>query len=497
MTMGISADDSDATAATVTPGGWEKVSAATAGGLGMFLAALDIAVNVALPSMRSDLNTDLHTVQWVIVAFIATRAGLVMSVGSFADRFGLKQVYVLATVLYLAAMVCISLSPTLSLVVGFRVLQGVATGALYAVSPAIISQVFPSHRRGLGMGFATASQASGMLAGTIGAGLLMQWFGWQAIFVGRIPFAVAALAIGAIFLSRTRQSRSGQTFDLLGAASLLGGLISLVIGLRLASSVGWTSPPVLILLALAPVLLIIFWRTEGRAPWPVLPRQLLRAGGFVASSCGVFLANMGVFVIWFIFPFYIADILGRGSLILGGMLALMASFNVGGSALGGWLSDRIDSSKVGLGGVAALTLGLLLMSLLNSNSEIAQVALRISIVGAGLGLFQSAAYAMMMSSVPPERFGTASGALSMAQAFGTVLSVASIGAVFVLSNQYHLGQLALGGTPTLESGSLAFMLAFQDVFRLGALVASLAAVGLVLLNVRKHHSGKGPSCRGK
>jgi MFS transporter, DHA2 family, multidrug resistance protein len=67
--------------------------AALAAGLGIFLAALDISVNVALPSIRSDFNTDLQTVQWVIVVFIATRAGLVMGAGSFADRFGLKLVY--------------------------------------------------------------------------------------------------------------------------------------------------------------------------------------------------------------------------------------------------------------------------------------------------------------------------------------------------------------------------------------------------------------------
>ena len=164
--------------------------------------------------------------------------------------------------------------------------------------------------------------------------------------------------------------------------------------------------------------------------------------------------------------------------------------------LGGWLSDRVGSSKVGLGGVAALTFGLLLMSLLNSGSELAQVALRISIVGAGLGLFQSAAYALMMSSVPPERFGTASGALAMAQAFGTVLSVAGIGAVFVLSTQYHSGQLAPGDVPAVGAGSLAFMLAFQDVFRLGALVASLAAVGLVILQVRHHHPQKAIGTEG-
>lgn len=455
--------------------GWLGRSLAiTAAGLGMFLAAMDIAVNVALPSMRTDLNTDLQAVQWVIVVFIATRAGLVMGAGSLADRFGFKQIYLVGTALYLISMVCIALSPTLELVVTFRVLQAAGTGCLYAVAPAIAAEMFPAHRRGLGMGFITASQALGMLAGTLGAGLLVLWFGWEAIFLGRIPFALIALILGLVSLSRVRIAGSGQPFDFIGAASLLGSLLFLVIGLRLGRSSGWTEPAVLVLLGLAPLLLLVLWRAEGRAAWPVIPRSLLRVGGFVGSSAGMFFAHLGVFVIWFIFPFYIADGLGRGPLALGVMLALMAGFNIAGSAIGGWLCDRTGNGNVGAGGLLLLALGLLLMSFLDVRSDVTQVGLRISIVGAGLGLFQAAAYTRMMSSVSMERFGTASGALSLAQSFGTVFSVATVGGVFALSNRLHLAALTNGGLPMRAAEGQAFMLAFQDTFRLGALIVALA-----------------------
>jgi MFS family permease len=442
----------------------------------MFLAALDIAVNVALPSIRTDLNTDLQAVQWVIVVFIATRAGLVMGAGSLADRFGFKEVYLVGVALYLIAMVCIAASPTLELVVAFRVLQAAGTGCLFAVSPAIAAELFAAHRRGLGMGFATASQALGMLAGTLGGGLLVTWFGWEAIFLGRIPFALIALVLGLGFLGGVRPASSLQAFDVLGATSLLGVLLCLVIGLRLGRSAGWTEPAVLVLLGLAPVLLGVFWRTEGQASWPVLPRSLLRARGFVGSCGGMFFAHVGVFVIWFIFPFYIVDALGRSPLSLGGMLALMAGFNVAGSALGGWLCDRADNAKVGVGGLLLLGLGLLAMSFLEDRSGLFQVGLRISVVGAGLGLFQAAAFTRMMSSVPVGNLATASGALSLAQAFGTVFSVATVGGVFSLSTDYHLAQLASQGLPVEAVEGRAFIMAFQDVFRLGTAIMVLAAV---------------------
>ena len=457
-------------------GRWGKVLVASAAGLGMFLSALDIAVNVALPSMTEDLDADLQSIQWVIVAFVATRAALVMGAGSFADRFGLRPVYLLGAASYLASMFIIAFSPNLEMVVGFRVLQALGTGCLFAVSPAIAAGLFPSHRRGLSMGFTASSQALGMLAGTIGAGLLVRWLGWEWVFLGRVPFAVIAIVLGIWFLERRRtgtvpnpRTGSGPAFDVAGAALLVGGLLCLIIGLRLGRSAGWTSPVVLVLLPLAPIFLGAFWRVEQTAQWPVLPGDLLRARGFIVSSLSMFLAHLGVFVIWFIFPFYVADSLGRGPLTLGLMLAAMAFLNMGSSGTAGWLCDRVGTMPVGFLGLLVLASGLLYMGFLDTSSGLREVALRVGIVGIGMGMFQSAAYSLMMGSVPSERFGTAGAALSLAQACGTVLAVAVIGGIFGWRSDHHLA--AGAGTE-----GVAFIKAFKDVFLIGASLGVLSAL---------------------
>ncbi len=466
---------------------------AAAAVLGMFLAALDIALNVALPSITADLNTDLQTVQWVIVAYIATRAGLVMAAGSFGDRFGLRPVYLFGTATYLASMVLIALSPNLAMVVGFRVLQAVAASCLYAVSPAIVAGLFPAHRRGLSMGLVTAGQALGMLAGTLGAGLLVHWFDWEAVFFGRIPFAAAALFLGARFMvkeHRVNQDqvkqdrvRPGPAFDLAGAAALTGALVCLVIGLRLGRSAGWDFVPVVVLLPLAALCVAWFWRSESRAAWPVLPLYLLKVRGFVISALSMFLSQFGTFVIWFIFPFYIVQTLGRGPFTLGVMLGVMAILNMGFAGVGGWLCDRVGTLRVGLCGLVVIPAGLTYMGFLDSTSSLGGVALPIAVVGTGLGLFQAASYALMMSSVSPERFGTASAALSLAQASGTVLAVAVVGGIFALSYGHHLSGLADLGVSLAEGDSRAFIRAFQDVFRLGAAIALLG--GIIFLFSRR------------
>ena len=450
---------------------------AVAATLGMFLASLDTSVNVALPAMTDDLGVDLQSIQWVIVAFIATQAAFVMGAGSFGDRFGLRPIYIFGATTYLASMFFIAFSPNLETLVGFRVLQGVGTGSLFAVSPALAARVFPASRRGLSMGFTVGSQALGMLAGTIGAGFLVGWIGWEWIFLGRTPFAVIAIVLGVYFLEGKRKESSdgenaGPAFDVTGAALLVGGLLSLIIGLRLGRSAGWDSPVVLGLLVLAPIFITTFWRVERKAPWPVLPGYLLRIRGFTTSSVSMFLANLGVFVIWFIFPFYVADSVGGGALMLGLMLATLAFFNTIFSGIGGWLCDQFNYLPVGVAGLLVMASGLLAMSLLNTDSDSWEVALRIGIVGTGLGLFQAAAYSLMLGSVPSERFGTASAALSLSQSCGRVLSVAVIGGIFGWRADHHLLGLGAGA----DADGLAFIKAFKDVFVIGSSIGLLGAV---------------------
>ena len=469
---------------------WGGRMTGLAAGLGMFLTSLDIAVNVALPLITREFDTDYQTVQWIIIVFIATRAGLVLGAGSFADRFGLRQVYLLGAAAYLAAMICIALSPNFGIAVGFRVLQALGTGCLFAASPAISVRLFPMSRRGLSMGLTTGSQALGMLAGTLGAGLLVGWFGWQAVFLGRVPFALLALLLGVIWLKRSQSSASRQSFDATGALTLFGVMLCLMIGLRLGRSIGWTSPVVMALLAFAPVFFAAFLWIEKRAAWPIIPRALVRARGVVVSSTAMFMSHFGAFVIWFIFPFYVVESLGYGAFILGVMLAVMAAANTAFSSTGGWLCDRIGTTVIGTIGLTVLSGGLLLMGFLDAQSSLAQVGLRIALVGAGTGLFQAAAFTLMMSSVPADRFGTAGAALSLAQAMGTVLSVAVTGGLFALSIDYHLGVLGGNGLEAADGQARAFVLAYRDVFWLGAVITILGA-GVFLIGRRRQASEAG------
>ena len=261
-------------------------------------------------------------------------------------------------------------------------------------------------------------------------------------------------------------------FDLAGAVLVLSVMVCLMIGLRLGQAIGWGAAPVVALLTAAPALLVVLIRVERRAAAPVLPGALLRLPGFQTAVAAMFLGHFSQFAIWFIFPFYITDALGRGPVTLGIMLAAMSSCNILSAPAGGWLCDRWGVRPVGSIGLALTAAGLLAMSLLDGGSEIWHPAAGIAVVGLGVGWFQSAAYALMLGSVPAARFGTASGAMSLAQASGTVFCVSVVGAIFAALNDYYAGAGAGVGDP--------FLLAYRDVFRIGAGTAALSTIAFAL-----------------
>ena len=450
-------------------------------GLGMYLMALDISVNVALPTITDHFDTDIQTIQWIIVSFVATRAGLAVSAGSFGDLFGLKRVYLAGAFIYGAAVVLIAFSPGLGPVFGFRVLQGVGAGSLYAVSPAIAGQVFTEDRRGLAMGVTIASWALGSISGTVGMGFLVDVFGWEAAFLARVPFCVLALALGLAVLRDAEPGGQRPSFDAAGAVTLVGSMVSIVLALHLGGRRGWDSPLPVVFLAAFPVFLAGFLYAERKARWPVLDLSLLRLPPFLSACSSMFLVQMGAFVIWFVFPFYVADGLERGPLALGVIMAVMAASMSLFAPAAGWLSDRVHPRYVGSAGALMVAAGLLWMGQLDQGSSLPQVGVRIGIVGLGFGGFQAAAYSLLVKSLPAGRLGTGAGSISLAQAMGSVVAVALGGFLFALRSDDHAAALAAGQAAAGAAMRVdVLVLAFQDTFRAAAVTAALGVPALAL-----------------
>ncbi len=399
-----------------------RVLAAAAGGAALFLAALDFSINVSLPVFRESLGETLITVQWIIIIYHAARSGTGFIAGHLADTIGLKRVLLTGIVLYTASVAIISLQGSLSPIVGLRVPQGIGVAILFTVGPAIVARAFGPERKGTALGFTLAAVGAGQMAGTLGGGWLSLNVGWEAIFWARLPIGALALILTVFGVREIRGER--RRFDWSAAGTVFGFLFIVVLALSFARLDGWLAlRPVLLYIGSVAAAALVLWRHRVSAH-PVFPTSLLRVAEFRAGVLSNFVVTAGTFVMWFLFPFFVPDVLGRSTLVLGALLATMAAASLVGSGVGGWVADRIGDRKTTLAGAAVSAVGLWMVGEMNGGSEIAVVAIWAGVLGLGFGIHQAAVYALTMRRTPAEFSGSASSALAVAQTVGTVTSIA-------------------------------------------------------------------------
>ncbi len=472
-------DDGPAPTAAAGPsddarGAWRRRLLSIGVAAGLFGASLDSTVNVALPSLAAAFRSDQAGLQWIIIAFVTTNMALSIGAGSAGDRFGQERLFRWGLVLYAAAMLLIALAPDLRALVAFRVVQGVAAAVVLAAGPALAASTFPAAVRGRVLGVTAGMQAAGSVASGFGGGLLIDLLGWQAIFVGRVPFLLgAALLVWMIPRTRSAAATADATirFDVTGALTLALALASLVIGVNLAArdATSFLAPA---LMALAIVMAIVFVRWERRAAAPMLDVTVLRRRPVRVALGTVFLSSLGMFTIWFIFPFFVSDVLGRGPRTLGALFGIQGTAMAAAGPLGGWLTDRLPPARVlTLAGLAVVT-GLALIARLGPDSGLWAATIPLILAGAGQGALVPASWTLALGAFPAGRSGTAFGALNLGRSLGVVLSVALFSAILALREAAH--RAAVGDE------AVAHLAAFRETFALAALVAA-AGVGCSLL----------------
>ena len=446
---------------------WLSLIAAS---FGMFLGSLDITVNVALPNITSSFGTDIQTVQWIIIFYVGSTTGLQLSLGSAADIYGLKRFYIAGLTIYTLAVLLIGMAPSLSIVFGLRVLQAVGNGLILASVPALVTRIFPPEDRGRGLGLISGIAVLGMITGSLGGGVLVDTLGWRAIFLARVPLGILAIVLALVVLREQREGESPRSFDFRGGLTLFVALVALILFLTLGGRIGWAAPQVLALAALSAGLLIGFVLLEKTAYRPILDLALLRHRVLAPVMVASYLMFMATFVNWFILPFYVSGTLGADAKVLGFLLMLMAALGAVTAPIGGWLSDRMSPAYLTTLAIMIAAVALFWFSRLDASSSVADVAIRMAVIGVGIGLFQAANATLIMGTVPGDRLGTGGAILSLSRSMGTVSSVAIMSALFASRLSEHTATLLPGNEKQ------AFVLAFQETYLIAGILAAVAAV---------------------
>jgi EmrB/QacA subfamily drug resistance transporter len=397
--------------------------------LGMLLAATNSGtLIIALPNLERSLHTSLLALVWVILAYLIAATVLVLTAGRLSDLFGRKRAYVGGFLLFAAASLGAGFATSATVLILWRLLQGIGSAFLFANAAALVTDAFPKRQLGLAMGANTMVAAVGLVLGPVLGGALVE-ISWHWVFWFNVPLALAGAAWGGLILHELARQDSVRGLDLLGTATFVVGLTGLVLGVSKGGLSGWGDPVVLAGLACAVVLLPAWVAIERRTRAPMLDLSIFRSRLFAAASAAAFINGLARFALMFLFVFYYQGAQGNDAILSGVKLTPLALGMLVASPLAGIHADRHGSRGLASWGMVLTAAGLAAMTTLDVHTPYWQSMIWLALVGVGSGMFNSPNTAAMMGTVPAHRRGIAAGARMLLQNTGAVLSIAFVMAI--------------------------------------------------------------------
>ncbi len=436
-------------------------------GVGTFMSALDSSVvNAVLPVINRSLESSVSTIEWVVTIYMLVLSGLLLSFGRLGDLRGHRQFYIGGFAVFVVSSALCGLAPTARTLIAFRVFQGVGAAMIVANSPAILTRNFPASRRGEVLGLQASMTYLGLTVGPALGGWLTGWLSWRAIFYINVPVGLVALGLSRRFIPSDAAEARGHRFDVAGSVAWITGLAALLLALNQGHAYGWASPAIIFLIALATILIASFIHIERRVEHPMLDLKLFEPRPFWTGTVSAALNYVCVYSIVFLMPFYLIQGRGFTPARAGLLLTIPSLVRAFASPIFGALSDRIGTRQPTMLGMAILAAGLYLLSLLGTESSLAQISTGLAIAGLGAGLFVSPNTSGLMGSAPRRQQGIAAGVIATARSLGMVLGVGLAGALLttVLARSSGLSSVA------------AFSRAVDAGFRVAAVVAVLGVV---------------------
>jgi EmrB/QacA subfamily drug resistance transporter len=441
-----------------------------------FMVVLDVAiVNVALPSIKTDLDFSQEGLQWVITAYSIFFGGVLLLGGRLADLLGRRRLFMAGLVLFTVSSLLDGLAWSEGSLILFRSLQGLGAALLSPAALSILTTTFREGReRNLALGIWGAASGSGGAAGVLLGGALTSGLSWSWIFFINVPVGAAVLAVSPLLLRESRAALAHRHFDFAGAATITSGLMLLVYALTRASQHGWATWETISLLTASAALIGAFFAVELRSKAPLLPLRIFRLRTLTGSNIAGLLMGAAIFSQFFLLTLYMQQVLHYSALKTGvayiGLTLTIIAF----SAIGQALVTRFGVRPVLPTGLVLSTVALVLFARLPVHGHyFADLFPAFLISGLGLALAFVPMSIGALTGVQEADAGVASGLINTTQQIGGAVGVALATTIATsFTTHYvgdHAGASAFGGAALTHGFEVAFYV-----------LAGLAAAGALL-----------------
>jgi EmrB/QacA subfamily drug resistance transporter len=416
----------------------------------LFIVSLDnTIVNVALPSLRAELDAPISGLQWIVDAYTLVLASLLTLAGSTADRVGRRRVFQTGLVVFALGSLLCSVAPNLGWLVAFRMVQAVGGSMLNPVALSIVTNTFTeSKERARAIGVWGAVFGISLALGPVVGGTLVDSAGWRSIFWVNVPFALAALVLARLFVPESRAPRPRRV-DPVGQVFVLVMLASLTYAIIEGPNAGWNAPQIIGCFALAAAALAGLLGYEPRRPDPLLELRFFRSAPFSGAAVLAVCTFAGTGGFLFLNTLYLQDVRGFSALHAGLYLLPMAAMTVVFAPLAGRLvASRGPRLPMVVAGIA-MTAGSLLFVRLSADTPTGWLVAGYLVFGIGLALVNPPITNSAVSGMPTAQAGVAAAITSTSRQVGQALGVAVIGSAVV--SRLH-GPLGAGFAEASRAG---------------------------------------------
>jgi len=435
--------------------------------LGALIAAIDMTiVLISLPDIFRGLNinpgdpSNFPYLLWTIIGYMLITAVILVTIGRLSDIFGRVKLYKFGFLIFTLGSIACALSQNILELIIFRLFQGLGGAFLFANSAAIITDAFEPQERGKALGINQISFLAGQFIGLILGGVIAP-FGWSYIFWVSVPFGFIGTIWAHINLKEQGVINKNQKIDLFGNITFGGGLTLLLLGVTYIlvpygdSELGWGNPLVILALLLGTMLMLLFIYIEKRVTNPMFRLELFRIKGFSYGSASLFLSFIArggllfILVIWLqgiwlpLHGFTIEQTPFWAGIY---MLPMTVGFLVMGP-LSGYLSDKYGPRIFMVAGLVITTFAFIWIATMPYNIDYVFLALAIFLQGVGAGMFASPNISLIMSSVPAETRGAASGMRATMQNVAQSVSMTIYFAILIISLETNFIGTALSKVP--------------------------------------------------
>jgi EmrB/QacA subfamily drug resistance transporter len=443
-----------------------------------FMVVLDVAiVNVALPSIKTDLHFNQESLQWVITAYAIMFGGVLLLGGRMADLLGRRRLFLAGVGLFTLSSLLAGFAWSEGSLIAFRAAQGLGGALLAPAALSILTTTFAEGReRNIALGVWGAVSGSGAAAGVLLGGLLTSSLSWSWIFFINVPVGIALVAVTPFLLRESRADLGHRTFDFAGAATVTGGLMLLVYGMTRATEVGWGTGETIGLLAASAALILSFVAIELRSRAPLLPMRIFRLRTLTGANVTAFLLGTSVFSQFFLGTLYMQQVLHYSAIETGVAYLPLTLTIIVLATVAQNVVTRIGVRRILPVGLVLATGGLVLLAQIPADGHYffdLFPAFLISAVGLAFTFVPMTIAAL--TGVSEADAGVASGLLNTTQQIGGAIGLAAASTIATtFTSRYvdsHAGASALGG-PALTYG---FQITFYVLAGLAAVAAILAA----------------------